>query len=266
LVRKYFWKNDSFLTLKSVCSLVEGAGISALVLLHPGPVLEAVASGLTHHLGLPLLVVDYLSASSTHLTLNFAPSALSVGRALADLLAAEQLAGPVVFYTDYRQLAVFDALVAAGGLKAGGSGAARLVKVETEGLWAMERRPAGEGTAAGVLVLLACRRADGLAFLEAALLAGWLGRGSRVVLPCLDLRPVDIVKYEGVGAVIYLAYLDVPGDRQGGLQGGLTGHLMEDILTGQACFSIRQYCMTSLSTFFRIIDYKLIRLLVLRRP
>ncbi len=231
-----------------MCRLVEGAGISALVLLHPGPVLEAVASSLTH-LGLPLLVVDYI-ASSTHLTLNFAPSALSVGRALADLLAAEQLAGPVVFYTDYRQLAVFDALVAAGG-----SGAARLVKVETEGLWAVERRPAGEGTAAGVLVLLACRRADGLAFLEAALLAGWLGRGSRVVLPCLDLRPADIVKYEGVGAVIYMAYLDVPGDLQGGLQGdrqgglqgslqgGLTGHLMEDILTGQACLSVRQYCM-----------------------
>ncbi len=257
MVRQYFWRNDSFLTLKSVCSLVEdqeGAGISALVLLHPGPVLEAVASGLAHHLGLPLLVVDYI-APSTHLTLNFAPSALSVGRALADLLAAEQLAGPIVFYTDYRQLAVFDALLAAGGLKAGGSGAARLVKVETEGLWVMERRPAGEGTAAaGVLVLLSCRRADGLAFLEAALLAGWLGRGSRVVLPCLDLRPPDIVKYEGVGAVIYLAYLDVPGDRQGGLQGdlqgglqgglrgGLTGHLMEDILTGQACFSVRQCC------------------------
>ncbi len=231
-----------------MCSLVEGAGISALVLLHPGPVLEAVASGLAHHLGLPLLVVDYI-APSTHLTLNFAPSALTVGRATADLLAAEQLAGPVVFYTDYRQLAVFDALVAAGGLKAGGSGAARLVKVETDG-WIVERRPAGEGTAAGVLVLLACRRADGLAFLEAALLAGWLGRGSRVVLPCLDLWPVDIVKYEGVGAVIYLAYLDIPGDRQGGLQGGLTGHLMEDILTGQACLSVRQYCKTSLSTFF----------------
>ncbi len=250
-----------------MCSLVEGAGISALVLLHPGPVLEAVASSLTH-LGLPLLVVDYLSATSAHLTLNFAPSALSVGRALADLLAAEQLAGPVVFYTDYRQLAVFDAIVAAGGLKAGGSGAARLVKVETNG-WIVERRPVGEGTAAGVLVLLACRRADGLAFLEAALLAGWLGRGSRVVLPCLDLRPADIVKYEGVGAVIYLAYLDVPGDRQSGLQGdlqsglqgglqaGLTGHLMEDILTGQACFSDRQYSMTSLSTFFRIIDNKI---------
>jgi hypothetical protein len=264
LVRQYFWRNDSFLTLKSVCSLVEGAGISALVLLHPGPVLEAVASGLAH-LGLPLLVVDYLSAS-THLMLNFAPSALSVGRALADLLAAEQLAGPIVFYTDYHQLAVFDALVAAGGLKAGGSGAARLVKVETEGLWTVERRPAGEGTAAGVLVLLACRRADGLAFLEAALLAGWLGRGSRVVLPCLDLRPADIVKYEGVGAVIYLAYLDVPGDRQGGLQGGLTGHLMEDILTGQACFSIGQYCMPSLGTFFRIIYYNIKTLLVLRRP
>ncbi len=202
-----------------MCSLVEGAGISALVLLHPGPVLEAVSSNLAH-LGLPLLVADYLAAS-VHLTLNFAPSALSVGRAMGDLLEAEQLASPVVFYTDYRQLAVFDALVAAGGLKAGGTGAARLVKVETEGLWAMERRPAGEGTAAGVLVLLACRRADGLAFLEAALLAGWLGRGSRVVLPCLDLRPADIVKYEGVGAVIYLAYLDVPGDRQGGLQGDL---------------------------------------------
>ncbi len=234
---------------------MEGAGISALVLLHPGPVLEAVASSLTH-LGLPLLVVDYLAASTHHM-LNFAPSALSVGRATADLLAAEQLAGPVVFYTDYRQLAVFDALVAAGGLIAGGSGAARLVKVETEGMWAMERRPAGEGTAAGVLVLLACRRADGLAFLEAALLAGWLGRGSKVVLPCLDLRPADIVKYEGVGAVIYLAYLDVPGDRQGGLQGGLTGYLMEDILTGQACLSVIQYYMTALSTFFRIIDYEI---------
>jgi len=163
--------------------------------------------------------------------LNFAPSARSVGHAAADLLAAERLANPVVFYTDFLQLAVFDSLVAAGGLK-GGLGAVRLVKVDAES-WKLERRPAGEGTSAVVLVLLGCRRTDGLAFLEASLLAGWLGRGSRVILPCLDLRPSDIVKFEGVGAVIYLAYLDVPWESEG----GLTGHLMEDILTGQACAS-----------------------------
>ena len=52
------WTNDSFLVLKEVCELVANHSISALVFLHPGPSLEAVAATLAH-LGLPLLVVDH---------------------------------------------------------------------------------------------------------------------------------------------------------------------------------------------------------------
>jgi hypothetical protein len=221
------WTNDSFLALGTVCSLLAEEQISAFVLLYPGPVLEAVASTL-YHLGLPLLIVDLSTSAQSPLLLNFAPAPHSLGRALADLLAAESMTSPHVFYTDYRQLPTFHSLVTAAGVV---GSSARLMKVEPG--WKLARR-LGDATEA-VVVLLACStRAEGLAFLEAALLAGWLGRGTRVVLPCLELHPADIGKYEAVGALIYLVYLDTShGDGQ-----RLTSLLTEDILTGlRLCYT-----------------------------
>jgi hypothetical protein len=219
------WTNDSFLVMRNVCRLIEDESISALVFLHPGPALEAVSSALSY-LGLPLLVVDHhLQPGQRFNLLNFAPSGQSLGQALADLLASEGLTSPVVFYRHPRELPIFDALVASGRL----TGSLQLVRIR-EG-WQLGRRRDQEAGGGAVLVLLSCGKEEGLAFLEAALLSGWLGRGSRLVLPCLELQPQDLVRYSELGASIYLAYLDTPHTNQ-----TLTALLTQDILTGKPAF------------------------------
>jgi hypothetical protein len=217
------WTNDSFLVMRNVCRLIEDESVSALVFLHPGPALEAVSSALSY-LGLPLLVVDYHLQPSQRFNnlLNFAPSCQSLGQALADLLAGESLTSLVAFYRHPLELPIFDVLVATGRL----TGSMHLVKIR-EDLQLGKRR--GEMAVGGeVVVLLSCRREEGLAFLESALLSGWLVRGSRLVLPCLDLQPQDLGRYSELGASIYLAYLDTPYTNQ-----TLTALLTHDILTGK---------------------------------
>ena len=218
------WTNDSFLVLKEVCELVANHSISALVFLHPGPSLEAVAATLAH-LGLPLLVVDHHHLLPRSHVANFAPSPHSLGLALADLLASEGLASsPVVFYQSPAELAVLDAAVAGGRL----TGPVQLVRINKK--WHLGGRRGEKAAGAGgvVVVLLSCGRAEGLAFLNASLYSGWLVRGSRLVLPCLDLVPEDMVEYAEVGAEIYLAHLEMDGTKQ-----NLTALLLQDILTGR---------------------------------
>ena len=198
--------------MKALCTAA-GSGLHGLLAWEPGaalPLLDSAAS----YLGLPLLTVDSSPASSTFstslassalptspaFTINLAPSPATLGLAISDLLQGLHLDSVLLLSSSPGDFLLLRDLVNSLGFFSSGT---RYQEVSMgEGLVSQLAAAARAGHTS--FLLLSCTAASGLALLEAALLAGLLRPGHRLLLPCPGLAPAALAKFLHLGAAITL--------------------------------------------------------------
>ena len=174
----------------------------------PGSSTQLVVSTASY-LGLPIVFVDSSPPSLAGRTpdtpvfaLNLAPDPASLGRALSALLDRLDMDSVLLVSDGPDNLLLLKDLVNNLGFFASGTRYLEITSDLVAQLSAAARR--GQTN----LLLLSCSApSSGIDFLEAALIAGLLRPGNKVILPCLGIRPVDLAKYRFLGAAIILLVL-----------------------------------------------------------
>ena len=190
-------------SLKSVCQEV-GGGLHGLLAWQPAISSQLLVSAASY-LTLPIILVDS-STMAAHLNpafaLNLAPDAATIGRALSALLDGFDMDSVLLVSNSPDNLLLLKDLVNNIGFFSSGT---RYLEMSTD-LVAQLSAAAQRGQTN--FVLLSCYSPSiGTEFLEAALLAGLLQQGNKVILPCLGLQPADLAKYRYLGATIILLML-----------------------------------------------------------
>ena len=219
-----------------------GSGLHGLLAWQPGSSTQLVVSTASY-LGLPIVFVDSSPPSLAGRTpdtpvfaLNLAPDPASLGRALSALLDRLDMDSVLLVSDGPDNLLLLKDLVNNLGFFASGTRYLEITSDLVAQLSAAARR--GQTN----LLLLSCSApSSGIDFLEAALIAGLLRPGNKVILPCLGIRPEDLAKYRFLGAAIILLVLSDTSEEvdfeQGLLVDGLT--TLEEGLRGLQPWSER---------------------------
>ena len=210
--------------MKSVCQEV-GGGLHGLLAWHPANSAQLLASTASY-LALPILIVDSSTKAGRLLdtpvfALNLAPDPATIGHALSALIDGLDMDSVLLVSDGPDNLLLLKDLVNNLGFFASGTRYLEISSDLVSQLSAAARR--GQTN----FLLLSCSSPSvGTDFLEAALLAGVLQPGNKVILPCLGLHSVDLAKYRYLGAAIILLMLSDASTEVGFDQG-----LLVDALT-----------------------------------
>ena len=191
--------------MKSVCQEV-GGGLHGLLAWQPQNLLQLLASTASY-LTLPIIIVDS-STKAGHLldtpvfALNLAPDPATVGHALSALIDGLDMDSVLLVSNGPDNLLLLKDLVNNLGFFASGT---RYLEMSSD--LVSQLSAAAQRGQTNFLLLSCSSPSVGTDFLEAALLAGVLQAGNKVILPCLGLHSADLAKYRYLGAAIILLML-----------------------------------------------------------
>ena len=191
--------------MKSVCQEV-GGGLHGLLAWQPQNLLQLLASTASY-LTLPIIIVDS-STKAGHLldtpvfALNLAPDPATVGHALSALIDGLDMDSFLLVSNGPDNLLLLKDLVNNLGFFASGT---RYLEISSD--LVSQLSAAAQRGQTNFLLLSCSSPSVGTDFLEAALLAGVLQAGNKVILPCLGLHSADLAKYRYLGAAIILLML-----------------------------------------------------------
>ena len=155
--------------------------------------------------------------SAANFTINLYPHPDTLGQALVELASHAAIQHTVVVYENIKDLVHLERMLESGpGVieprqqqqqqqQRQQPGSAYFQFVNLSNITRVEREFDGQRMN---LVLARCNKETGLQFLETLMLKGLAGPEVRVVLPCLDLAPAHLRRYQYLGPEIILLQLD----------------------------------------------------------